>query len=125
MPDQDDTTRPFSENDVRRLEAALAFVRKNYIKGVSLAEAAAVAGWSPFHFHRVFKRWHGKSPKQIITELRIEKAKQMILADEPMPKIAARCGFAHQSHFVHSFKLMTTEPPTRWRRRVRAGTLAA
>ena len=119
------TPRPFSEDDVRRFEAALAFVRKNYIKGVTLAEAAAVSGWSPFHFQRTFKRWHGRSPKQVITDMRIEKGKQLILAGVPMSEVAGQCGYAHQSHFGLRFMLSTTESPTRWRRRVRAGTLAA
>ena len=117
--------RPLDAAEVRRLEAALAFVRENYVKGVTLAEAAAVAGWSPFHFHRVFKQWHGKTAKQVITEMRIEQAKRLILAGQPIPKVAAQCGYAHASHLGLRFMMATTESPTRWRRRVRAGTLAA
>src|SRR5688500_3224855 len=112
MAQTNSDVRPFSDDDVRRLEAALAFVRKNYIKGVTLAEAAAVAGWSPFHFHRIFKRWHGRSPKQVITEMRIEKAKPLILAGQPIPVVAAQCGYAHVSHFGLRFMLATTESPT-------------
>src|SRR6185295_9890170 len=41
----------------------------------SLAELAAQAGLSAFHFQRLFKRWAGVSPKQFASFLTLEHAK--------------------------------------------------
>ena len=125
MAQKDDGARPLTDEDVRRLEAALAVMRRRFADGVGLDEVARAAHWSPLHFHRLFRRWHGKTPKQVMTELQIEQAKRMLLAGEPMKTIARSCGFAHQSHFTARFAMMTTVSPGRWLRRVRAGTLAA
>jgi len=41
---------------------------------VSLDALAERAGWSPFHFHREFRRIVGETPKQYMLRLRLERA---------------------------------------------------
>ena len=76
---------------------------------------AKVAGLSRFHFLRMFKARFGMRPKAVETALRVELAKQLILAGLPMAEVASRCGFSNQSHFGARFKIATGQTPTQWR----------
>ncbi|MGH7733086.1 MAG: helix-turn-helix domain-containing protein, partial [Gemmatimonadales bacterium] len=49
-------------NDYARIERAIRFLDGH--PGASLEEVARDAGLSPFHFHRLFSRWAGVSPKR-------------------------------------------------------------
>lgn len=55
--------------DYERVTRALAFLEENWRERPSLDEAAAAAGVSPYHFHRIFTRWTGASPKRFAEAL--------------------------------------------------------
>jgi AraC family transcriptional regulator len=82
-----------------------------------LADLAAVACLSPYHFSRSFKAATGLSPRAFAQACRIERARHM-LVETPMPvaAIAQACGFSDQSHFTTSFARATGTTPGRFRR---------
>jgi len=86
----------------------------------SLAELAKHCDLSPSHFSRAFKAATGKSPSAWLFELRISRAKDLLRSEElSLCEIAARCGFADQSHFTRSFSRHEGRPPGNWRRTYR------
>src|SRR5688572_19669900 len=50
------------EELARRLGIATSFLHANCERDVTVAEAARAACLSPFHFHRLFTRFHGVTP---------------------------------------------------------------
>jgi AraC family transcriptional regulator of adaptative response/methylated-DNA-[protein]-cysteine methyltransferase len=64
--------------DYDRIAAALAFVDEHFIDQPTLADIAAHAGLSEFHFQRLFTRWVGISPKKFLQQLTLERAKQSL-----------------------------------------------
>jgi len=81
------------------------------------AVRAANAHLSPFHFQRRFTELLGLTPKHFLLACQIRQAKRMLMERKiPLAEIAAKCGFAHQSHFTSRFKQATGLTPTRWRR---------
>ena len=101
---------------VRRLEAAMEFIRTHYRKGITLPDVARAASYSPFHLHRLFHRHFGRTPKAVITELQVAEAQRLMAAGTPLKRVAALAGFAHQSHFTSRFKQLTLTTPSRWLR---------
>jgi AraC family transcriptional regulator len=71
------------------------------------AGSAPGAGCSPFHFSRMFTRAVGLTPHRYVVHLRLRRAVEPV-RDAPagLAEIAARTGFADQSHL------------SRWVRRV-------
>lgn len=104
-----------SEHEAELFERAMTYLRKNF-RTATLVDVAQAVGLSPFHFHRRFTLWAGRTPKTILTELQIEHAKALLLEGVAMPKVARQSGFAHQSHFTSRFHLMVGQTPGRWLR---------
>jgi AraC family transcriptional regulator len=100
----------------QRLRLVTEFVADNYGNDLSLAELAGVAGMSPFHFAREFKRTTGTTPHQYLIKVRIDRAKAL-LADSKMPlvEVGFRSGFSHQSHFSRLFHRVTGTTPHSYR----------
>ncbi|MBY0581403.1 MAG: AraC family transcriptional regulator [Sphingomonas sp.] len=99
---------------LRRLED---FVEANLDQSISLAELAALAGLSPFHFSRVFKNQRGETPCQFVRSRRTDRARRLLTStDMPLAELALACGFANQSHFTAAFTRAMGIPPARYRR---------
>jgi len=104
------------------LDRAMAYIVKHFSKPPTLVDVAAAVGLSPFHLHRQFRRHFGETPKEVMTRLQIERAKELMLLGVPLAEVAGRCGFAHQSHFTWRFKLKTGLRPREWLKRERGVT---
>lgn len=84
---------------------------------ITLAELAAVALLSPFHFCRAFKRSFGVPPFQWQAQKRIERA-QVLMADpgRSLLDVALSVGYASQGAFGAAFRRATGMTPAAWRR---------
>jgi len=60
------------------IDAAMDFLAANVDRQPTLDEVAAVAGMSPHHFQRTFKRWAGVSPKRFLQYLTLGHAKRLL-----------------------------------------------
>jgi AraC family transcriptional regulator len=66
---------------------------------IEVAALAEVAGRSPFHFSRVFTRSVGMTPHRWVVHLRLQRAIELVRdGRSSLAEIAARTGFADQSH---------------------------
>ncbi|BDG70519.1 helix-turn-helix domain-containing protein [Roseomonas fluvialis] len=85
-----------------------------------LADLAAVACLSPYHFSRSFKAATGLSPRAFAQACRIERARHLLVETQmPVATIAQVCGFSDQSHLTTSFVRVTGTTPARFRREQR------
>lgn len=80
----------------------------------SIAEIAAVCGISECYFRRLFQEYSGESPMQFRQHRRIEKSKQLLLADEnfSISEIAQALDFSDVYHFSKTFKKFCGVSPT-------------
>ena len=65
-------------NDFDRIATVIHHLDQHHSDQPSLDELAAVAGLSPSHFHRLFHRWAGVTPKDFLQCLTAEHAKQRL-----------------------------------------------
>lgn len=88
----------------------------------ALHEVAAVAGFSPFHFHRIFKAVTGETLHDFSTRVRLEQAVRLMAhSRRRLTDIALDCGFASGSDFSRAFRATYGVAPSRfdvaaWRR---------
>jgi len=80
-------------------------VRKNPSQPWPLREAADLAGYSPFHFSRIFKSMVGYGFHEYVDRSRTEAAVLMLVStDEPIDIIAQRAGFGTTQGLRESVK---------------------
>jgi len=101
----------------RRAVEAAQWIDARSQEEISLEQAAAQAGLSPFHFLRVFSGVLGVTPHQYLVRSRLRRAARL-LADEDrsITGIALDVGFADLSNFVRSFRRAAGVSPRGFRR---------
>lgn len=102
---------------IRRVDE---FINANLGRDIRLSDLAALTDLSLFHFSRVFKLATGKTPYHYVCERRIAYSCQLLACDDgDVAHIAAKCGFANQSHFTSAFTKAMGISPGRYRRSLR------
>lgn len=111
---------PPPSNPPASLAHALDFIEANLDRPIGLAELAAVAGLSLFHFATVFRRAVGQTPHRYVMERRLRKARHLLgEGDLPIIEVAAACGFASPSHFATAFRRLGGSSPRAYRQQAR------
>lgn len=99
-----------------RLRRAVDFVEANLGADIALADIAAVAGSSPFHFTRAFHIATGFPPYRYLVRRRIERARVLLREPLSVVEVATRCGFRSPRQFAAMFKRTLGVSPARYRR---------
>jgi AraC family transcriptional regulator len=95
----------------------IKYVEQNLAGSIALLDLAEIAGYTPDHFSRLFRRCFGQSPYQYVLARRVERAKAMLRdRSESIAKIATACGFSTQAHLCSAFKRRTGSTPGAYRR---------
>jgi AraC family transcriptional regulator len=106
----------------RKLSVVVEFIEEHLDASPSLAQIAAVARLSVYHFARQFKVATGLPPHQYVILRRVERAKLLLQdGDLSLANVAADTGFADQSKFSHTFKRFVGISPRQFRRSARIG----
>jgi AraC family transcriptional regulator len=94
------------------LRRVRAYIDAHLGERISLKDLARQAGVSRFHFARQFRLTTGVSPMAYLRRVRIEHSLRMLLSgDSTIAEVAARLGFADQSHFTRIFARMVGMSP--------------
>jgi AraC family transcriptional regulator len=100
----------------RRLRRAIEFMHDNYSRELDLEEIASAAYLSEFHFARMFKQITGVTPHYYLANLRLERARKLLLETAlPISEIAAMVGYQSQSHFTRVFRSVAGVTPRAFR----------
>lgn len=65
-------------NDYERIARIIRLLNRAYMEQPSLDALAAEAGLSPYHFHRLFSKWAGVTPKDFVQCLTVSHAKTLL-----------------------------------------------
>jgi AraC-like DNA-binding protein len=97
--------------------ATVDFIERSLHSDLCLDRVAAHAGYSPYHFHRSFRRTFGLPLHAYIRRRRLtEAARALVATSEPIIEIALRHGFSGQQSFTNAFSAHYGTPPAAWRR---------
>ncbi len=100
-----------------RINKAIDYVNNNLSKPISLDELAAVAFFSPFHFHRIFVAITGETVNNFTNRIRSEKAARLLrFSERPISEIAFNCGFSSTSTLSRLFKQYFEISPSDYRK---------
>ncbi|WP_223067352.1 helix-turn-helix domain-containing protein [Paenibacillus caui] len=112
------TVRPLVREEIyKRISLAWDYILAFYKQPLLLAQIARIACMSPNHLLRNYAAVFGLTPHQHITELRLNRAKQLLLNEEhSITDISFELGFQTPVYFSKMFKQRTGLAPSDYRR---------
>jgi len=88
----------------------------DYSKKWTVDDMAKLVNFSPSYLHTVYKRVFGMSPLSYIINLRIERAKMMLIESKmPINEIAENLGYSNTTHFIRQFTGKVGISPLKYR----------
>jgi AraC family transcriptional regulator len=99
------------------MHRVLEHIDRHLDESLDLDALAAVANFSPFHFHRLFTAWMGETVGDYMRRRRLEIAAQRLVAQPRLPvlQVALSVGFGSTEAFARAFKTRFGSTPTAWR----------
>ena len=95
------------------IEKIKIYIKEHLTDELSAESIAHEAGYSVFHFCRIFKEYTGKSLMKYVRDKRLEKAEKNIAKGESTAEVAYKCGFETSSGFARAYEKKFGERPTR------------
>lgn len=98
------------------VEETVSYINQHYMLDIDLSGLAKRAGLSVGHYTVLFKKHTGTTVNAYLVNLRIQKAKEMLVkSDLTAKEIGKRVGFSDYFHFSRSFKKNAGLSPTIYR----------
>ena len=103
--------------DDREVVEAIRLIRERACEGLRLKDFGRMTTLSRRTLERRVQALLGRSPKDEITRVQLDKAKELLAhTDLPVVAIAVRCGFSQPKYFSQVFHAKVGTPPTSYRR---------
>ncbi|MEX0318336.1 MULTISPECIES: GlxA family transcriptional regulator [unclassified Ruegeria] len=99
-----------------KLSQVIQMMEKNIEEPISPSILAKDVGMSTRQLERLFRRYLNRSPKRYYMELRLQKARNLLMqTDMSVINVALACGFASPSHFSKCYRAHYNTTPYRER----------
>ncbi len=89
--------------DYHRVERAIQYLEDRHRQQPDLSEVAQHVGLSPYHLHRLFRRWAGTTPKRFLQHLTVERGRRLLENSKTVLETANRIGLSSGSRLHHHF----------------------
>jgi AraC-like DNA-binding protein len=94
-----------SETSSNPVTQVIAYVRSHLSEPLTVADLADRACLSPSAFAHLFRDVSGMSPYQFIKSIRLDRARELLVAgDLNVSEVARTVGYPSPSHFINEFK---------------------
>ena len=95
---------------------------RNFAEPLDLAQLAAVATISKWHFHRLFTATYGSTPAAYLSQRRVERAQDLLRSTNlTVTEVCHAVGFTSLGSFSSRFRELVGESPTAYQRRYASG----
>lgn len=109
-----DTTSKIS-NNYECINNVCNYIDKNFTSDLTLNKLAKIAGYSTFHFSRLFKEYKNETVYNYITRRRVMYAEDLLMLPElNITQVASNSGFESISTFNRVFKNINKCTPTQF-----------
>ena len=102
---------------INSIKKALNYIENNLQEDIDLSAIAKEAGYSLYHFHRIFKGIVGDSMKDYVRKRRFtEAAKELVYTNESIVEIGIKYGYESREGFSRAFEKVYGRNPSEVRR---------
>ena len=96
----------------------LSYIEANYSEDLNLETVADTAGFSKYHFSRLFKQYTDSTFYDYLCKRRIIEAKKLLVTNMPVTDVAFQVGFNNLTTFCRCFKKYTGCSPTQYKSKI-------
>jgi AraC family transcriptional regulator len=105
------------EGKINNIKKVIDYMNENFSSDIAFTDIAGLAKMDRFGFIRSFKAYTGKTPYEYLLDLKIEKAKRMLMTNKfSITEISMICNFSSHSHFTSTFRRKTGVSPSEFRK---------
>lgn len=106
------------QTESRPIREARRYIAEHYREsGISLEQVAEAVGFNPSYFSQLFKRETGSGFLEYLTEIRIERAKELLrTTNDTIASIASEVGYSDTKYFTHLFRRIAGVKPSEFRK---------
>lgn len=102
-----------ADTTAQRIDKVVQFITQNYAQQTSVEQLAGKAHMGVSTFHHHFKEATGMSPLQFQKQIRLHRARAMLLSrDRDIASVALAVGYESQSQFSREFRRVFGHPPS-------------
>ncbi|MEM6333923.1 MAG: AraC family transcriptional regulator [Planctomycetota bacterium] len=114
---------PTTQSNAQRVHRATSWFSEHMSQGIGVAEAAAAVGVTAGHLRKLFKQVGLDPPQKVFAELRIERAKTLLIqSDLALQDIAKAVGSSGSTALCRQFLAQTRQSPRSWAKQQRASS---
>ncbi|MCI2255771.1 response regulator [Domibacillus sp. PGB-M46] len=99
------------------VERACSYMESRFDQDITLQEVAEYVGMNSTYFSLLFKEKVGKSYIKYLTHIRMERAKELLLAGGKVAEVSERVGYRSYRHFSELFRKHTSVNPGQYKER--------
>ena len=107
----------YSKKEQTRIREIYALVDEQYQNKITVDEVAALCNLTKPAFCRYFKKATGSTFINFLNQYRISQAKRLLLMEKNISETCYACGFESLSYFNRTFKKITEENPSDFKKR--------
>ncbi|WP_298895164.1 AraC family transcriptional regulator [uncultured Psychroserpens sp.] len=101
-----------NDSQIETVIATRNYIDNNYDKDLKLDFLSHIRFTSKYHLLRLFKRYYGQTPRQYLTDKRIEKSKENLINGMTVTETCFAVGFESLGSFSKLFKTKTGKSPS-------------
>lgn len=107
----------YKKKEQDRLRQIHAFIDDHYQRKIEIEELASICNLGKEAFCRYFKKTTGSTFIAFLNQYRISQAKRLLMSGKNVGETCYECGFDSLSYFNRTFKKVTLENPSAFRKR--------
>lgn len=109
-----------SQKYFQRVSQILRYMKENYAEDLSVEQVAELFGMSREHLSRIFKKYVGKSFREHLALIRMERAHvDLVNTDYTILQIAVNHGFPDARAYTHIFRQVYGMSPSQYRKSIK------
>lgn len=106
-----------NDQQSRYLKSAIQYISERYSYGITVEDIADYIGVSRSYMFRIFQKLLKMSPKEYLSEYRLQKASQLLKESElPISAVAKSVGFEDNLYFSKVFKKYKGKTPSEYKK---------
>lgn len=108
----------YNKKQQKRLREVYTYVDQHYQQKIGVEEVASLCHLDRSAFCRYFKKATGNTFISFLNQYRISQAKRLLLSGKNISESSFECGFDSLSYFNRTFKKITGENPSEFKKRM-------